>query len=138
MWKKTHSQFYPNVSAKAAWEHMSNINQWPSWHDDLESCKLEGPFVVGAHFMLKPKGGPSFKISITAIEKGKSFTDCTHFFGAKMFDTHRIETKDDGIILHNDLYVTGPLKWFWIFLVAKDVAKSIPEQMDTLAQMAKK
>lgn len=38
--------------------------------------------------MLKPKGIKAVKITLTEIEKDRKFTDCTHFFGAKMYVTH--------------------------------------------------
>jgi len=38
--------------------------------------------------MLKPKGAPAVKIKLTEINEMQNFTDCTKFFGAKMYDTH--------------------------------------------------
>ena len=138
MWTRTHSKFYPNVSSKAIWKIWVDINNWPSWHDDLDYCKLDGGFKVGSHFMLKPKGEPAVKIMLTEVDEGHSFTDCTKFFGAKMFDTHIMEVRDGGVYLSNKLVVTGPLKWLWIKLVAKKVADAAPDEMDSLVRLAQK
>ncbi len=92
----------------------------------------------GNDFLLKPKDLPAVKIRLTEIHEGYSFTDCTLFFGAKMFNTHRIDIKDEGTILSNKFVVTGPLKWLWIKLVAEKVADSIPEEMDALAHLAQR
>ena len=137
MWTRTHSQFYPGVSAETIWDIWTDINRWPTWHGDLDYCKLEGAFEVGNHFMLKPKGAPAVKINIIAIEPGRSFTDCTDFWGAKMIDTHRLEIKEDGVLLSNKLVVTGPLRWLWILLVAKHVANTIPDETEALVRLAK-
>ena len=117
MWIKEHSKEYTGVSKDAAWKIMTDINTWPTWHDDLEYCKLEGPFKEGATFLLKPKGAPKVNIKITEVKEGISFTDCTPFFGAKMYNTHMIEKSDNGILLKNKLVVTGPLRWLWSKLV---------------------
>jgi hypothetical protein len=62
----------------------------------LDYCKLECDFKVGNHFFLKPKGVQPVKIVLTEINEGYSFTDCTSFFGAKMYDTHVMEETVDG------------------------------------------
>jgi uncharacterized protein YciI len=136
MWTRNHSKFYPNTSPEMIWKIWVDINNWPSWHGDLDYCKLEGDFKVGNHFILKPLGAPAVKIRLTDINEGQSFTDCTKFFGAKMVDTHSMQAKDGGVLLSNKLTVSGPLKWLWIKLVAKNVADTVPDEMDALARLA--
>ena len=138
MWIREHSKFYPDVSPEAIWKIWVDINNWPSWHGDLDYCKLDGDFKVGNHFMLKPKGAPAVKIMLTEINEMQNFTDCTKFFGAKMYDTHSMEVKDNGVLLSNKLVVTGLLKWLWIKLVAKHVADTVSDEMDSLVNLARK
>ena len=137
MWTKSYSKVYPGVSKETAWKIATDINRWHTWHGDLDWCKLEGTFSVGNHFLLKPKGMKPVKIVLTEIEHGSSFTDCTTFFGAKMFDNHSFEETPEGLKLTNQLVVTGPLKWLWIKLVAQNVADSVPDEMEALARLAK-
>jgi hypothetical protein len=87
--------------------------------------------------MLKPKGVSPVKIVLTEIVDGHYFTDCTSFFGAKMYDTHTMIDTPDGLKLTNKLVVTGPLKWFWIKLVAQNVADTVPEEMENLIKLAR-
>ena len=138
MWTKFHSKNYSGITKERIWAIWTDVNNWPSWHGDLDYCKLEGSFAVGNHFMLKPKGAPAVKITFTNIIPNQEFTDCTHFFGAKMYDTHKMEETKDGLLLSNKMVVTGPLKWLWIMLVAKKVADSVPEEMDSLVKLARK
>jgi hypothetical protein len=98
---------------------------------------MEGSFAVGNHFMLKPKGAPAVKIILTEIVEGQKFTDCTKFFGAKMYDTHEIEETKEGLRLTNRLVVTGPLKFLWIKLVAQNVAATVPQEMESLVALAR-
>lgn len=137
MWKKSHSKTYAGVKKQTAWDIATDVNSWHEWHKDLDSCSMQGPFEVGNYFMLKPKGVKPFKIVLTDVARAQSFTDCTTFFGAKMYDTHAFEETSEGLKLTNTVVVSGPLKWLWIMLVAKNVAKSVPEQMDTLVSLAR-
>lgn len=137
MYQRKHSKFYPNISADAVWRGWTDVDNWPRWHDDLDYCRLVGPFALGSHFYLKPKGAPRFKIRITAVDEGKSFTDCTHFLGAKMYDTHTIEEKDGGVLLTNTLEVKGLLTKLWVKLVAKNVADTVPSEMDLFIKMCR-
>lgn len=136
MWTRTYSKIYSNISPDKVWKLWTDINNWPTWHDDLDYCKLEGKFKVGNYFMLKPKGASAVKITLTEIKNKESFTDCTKFFGAKMYDTHSMKITDKGVILSNKIVVTGPLRWIWIKLVAQNVANTVPHEMETLAKLA--
>jgi hypothetical protein len=137
MWTKTHSKIYQGINKKDIWRIWTDVNNWPTWHGDLDYCKMDGTFSVGNHFMLKPKGVSAVKITLVEIDEGKKFTDCTKFFGAKMYDTHAMEETSEGLQLTNTLVVTGPLKFLWIKLVAQNVANTVPEEMDALVKLAR-
>ncbi len=135
MWARTYSKTFHSLRREDVWRIWTDINNWPTWHGDLEYCKLEGHFQVGNHFMLKPKGVKPVKIWLTDINEGYSFTDCTSFLGAKMYDTHAMEETAEGLKLSNTLSVIGPLKWLWIKLVAQNVADTVPEEMESLVKL---
>lgn len=137
MWTRTYSKTFQGLKREDIWRIWTDINNWPTWHGDLDYCKLEGDFKVGNHFILKPKGVQPVKIVLTEINEGYSFTDCTSFFGAKMYDTHAMEETVDGLKLTNKLVVTGPLKWLWIKLVAQNVADTIAEETESLIKLAR-
>lgn len=137
MWKRTHSKLYEGVSKKVIWQIWTDVNNWTEWHDDLDYCRLTGPFKAGNYFMLKPKGVKAVKITLTDVQKNRRFTDCTNFLGAKMFDSHSMEETENGLLLKHEIVVTGPLKWLWIKLVAQNVANTVPNEMDALINLAK-
>lgn len=137
MWTRTFSKVYSGVRKEDVWQLWADINNWPKWHGDLDDCKIDGKFEIGNHFLLKPKGMKAVKIMLTEVEEGKKFSDCTTFFGAKMFDTHLIEETPEGLRLTNTLVVTGPLKWLWIKLVAQNVANTVPDEMEALVNLAR-
>lgn len=137
MWTKTYSKTFKDIKHEDIWRIWTDVNNWHSWHGDLDYCKLDGEFEVGNYFMLKPKGAKPVKIELIEINKGHSFTDCTSFFGAKMYDTHAMEQTSDGLKLTNTLVVTGPLKWLWIKLVAQNVADTVPDEVEKLVKLAR-
>jgi hypothetical protein len=137
MWTRHFSKVYTGVNRKTVWRLWTDINGWPAWHGELEACTLEGNFEVGNHFMLKPKGMRAVKIMLTEIHDGVSFTDCTRFPGAAMYDTHSMVETPEGLLLSNKLVVTGPLRWLWIKLVAQGVADSIGTKTDALIALAR-
>ena len=137
MWTRTYNKTFQGLKRQDIWRIWTDINNWPTWHGDLDYCKLEGKFEVGNHFFLKPKGVKPVKILLTEINEGYSFTDCTSFFGAKMYDTHSMEDTVEGLKLTNKLVVTGPLKWLWIKLVAQNVADTISEETEKLVKLAR-
>ncbi|HQS83931.1 MAG: hypothetical protein B7Y25_03440 [Alphaproteobacteria bacterium 16-39-46] len=139
MWTRTYHKTFQNVKKETLWNLWTDVNHWPDWHGDLDYCKLDGTFEIGNYFILKPKGVRPVKIILTEIEKGKKFTDCTLFFGAKMYHTLEIEEiMEDDIKLTSTLVVKGPLKWLWIKLVAQNVANTVPEEMETIVNLARK
>ncbi len=137
MWIREHQQLVKDIKKETIWALWKDINHWPAWHDDLEYCRLNGEFAVGNFFMLKPQNAPAVKIMIIEMEEGKSFTDCTKFFGAQMIDTHSMEETSEGLLLKNKLVVQGPLKWLWIHLVARHVANTVPDETEALVNLAR-
>lgn len=137
MWTREYSKVYQNVRKEDIWALWKNINNWTDWHGDLDYCKMEGDFEVGNYFMLKPKGAPAVKIKLIEIKHMNSFTDCTNFFGAKMYDTHSMEVVDGGLKISNKVVVTGWLSWLWIKLVAQNVADTAGEEIECLVKLAR-
>ncbi len=136
MWMRSHSKVYQNISAEQIWKLWTDINNWPSWNADLEYCKLEQAFKVGSVFKFKPKGAPAVQISLVEIDYEKMFTDCTKFWGAKMYGKHEMRVEGSALKLSTTITFTGILKRLWIKLVAQKVVDKFALQMDTLVQLA--
>ncbi len=136
MWQKTTTKAYGGVRAADVWRLWADVNNWVAWHSDLDYCTMSGPFTAGNTFLLKPKGAPEFKLELTEVIDGRKFTDCTKFFGARMYDTHEVEKTGDGVRLTNTLKVTGLLSFIWVKLVAANVANTVPQENDELIRLA--
>jgi hypothetical protein len=138
MWSKSYSKRVRGISAEKIWAVWTDVNQWHTWHDDIEWAKLEGQFKVGDTFKLKPKGGPEVSIRFIKIEPGQQFTDLTCFPGARMFGCHEFITHGDELELRTTISIEGFLSFVWRKLVAEKVANGLVKQTGALIEKAKR
>lgn len=137
MWQRKYSKKFPQINSKQIWKAWTDINNWHNWHKDIEYCKHDGAFAVGEIFTLKPRKVKAVQIILTDVQEEYSFTDCTIFPGAKMYTTHTIIQADNELILERETRVIGPLKWIWVFLVAKNIVKHAAEETEDLVEFAR-
>lgn len=137
MWSKSHSKKVSGLSVAQVWSVWTNVNEWHTWQPDIALAKLDGEFEVGNTFMLKPKSGPKVKIKLIQVEPLKNYTDLTIFPGAKMFGKHEFIEHADGLEIKTTMSIAGPLALLWRKLVAEDVAKGMPEQTESLINVAR-
>lgn len=137
MWVKTYSKIYQDVKKEDIWRLWADVNNWPKWDRELEYCKMDASFIVGSHFILKPINGPKVKIFLSEVIPNKKFTDYAKFPGAIMYDAHELEETSDGLRITSIITVKGFLSFIWSNLVAKNVAASVPKQMDALVELAR-
>lgn len=135
MWTRTHSIVTNKVTGQQLWQLFSDVNNWHTWDAGVEYASMEGKFEKGNHFTLKPKGGPKVKIELVETKPGKQFTDLTRFPLAKMWGDHTFEETPEGLRITTTMTVTGPLSFLWVKLVAADIVKGLPADME--AQVAK-
>ena len=137
MWVKSYSKIYRDINKEDIWHLWSDVNKWPEWDSELKYCDMKGAFVEGNHFILKPLNGPKVKITLSEVVIHKKFTDFCKFIGATMHDAHELEETPEGLRITSKITVTGPLSFLWVKIVAKNVANSVPKQMDALVNLAR-
>lgn len=137
MWVKTYTKTYLGVTKESIWRIWADVNNWPKWDKELEYCKMKGEFIQGTPFILKPKGGPKVKITLSEVIPEVKFTDYCKFLGATMFDEHMLEDIEGGVCISNTIRVQGLLSFIWVRLVAKKVANAVPIQLDALVELAR-
>lgn len=138
MWTKSYTQVFHNVSKEEIWNAWADVNNWHQWDHDIDYAKLETSFTVGSKFILKPKGGPKVTIELVEVEPMKKFTDLTKFFGAKMYGSHEISEEKEGVRLTVTISVRGIFGFIWRKLVAENIIKTAPQQMQQLVEYARK
>ena len=108
------------------------LNQWHTWQDDIDHAILQGEFRDGGTLRFKPKGGPDLTLALTDIRPLAAFTDVTRFPLARMYDTHELLDRDDGVEIRTTIRVEGPLSFLWRKLVAENIVKGLAAQTDKL------
>lgn len=136
MWTKSHSVVTQEVTKEQIWKLFSDVNNWNTWDKGLEFAKIEGTFEKGNHFILRPKGGPNVKVELLETVENRKFVDVTKFPLAKMFDEHLFEETPNGLKITNTISVNGLLSFVWIKLVAKNLADSLPSDMENQIKAA--
>jgi Polyketide cyclase / dehydrase and lipid transport len=137
MWSKSYSKTVEGLNASQVWKVWSDVNQWHTWQDDIEYAQLDGEFEKGNVFRFKPKGGPNNKIELTEVKLGSVFIDLTRFPLAKMYDTHELIDKGDGLEIKTTIRIEGPLSYLWRKLVAENVADGMEKQTDKVIERAR-
>ncbi len=137
MWKKTYSVLTKEVTKEQIWKLITDIDGWKEWDDTVEYSNILGEFKEGESFILKPKGGPKVRIKIIEIIPFQKFTDLTLFPLTKMYGEHFYEETENGLKITVTMTVTGLLSGLWIKLVARDIVKSLPEDIANQIKNAK-
>lgn len=137
MWTRTFSKSYQNITKEAIWQAWADVENWPKWDTALAYCDIKCDFEAGNHFILKPAGGPKFRIWLGEVTPHSKFTAYCKLFGAVMQHIHELEEIEEGLRITHTITVQGPLAFLWTHLVAKNVAKQVPEQTDNLVQYAR-
>jgi len=138
MWQQSYDKKFKEVDGQDIWRLWTDVNNWPKWDPDIIFCEMMGDFEKGNHFFLKPKGGPKVKIQLIEVIPGKSFADCTRFPGAKMYGRHDIEETAEGLTLKTTMTIKGPLSFIWRKIVAENIVKNMPQQLEGLVNLARK
>lgn len=137
MWQKTFSKAYKGIQKEVIWRVWSDVNNWPKWDNELKYCYMDADFSEGNEFIVKPKNGPKVLLFLSELVPNHQFTAYCKFFAATLYGTHKLEETSEGLKITNMITVTGPLTVLWTNLVAKNVAKAIPQQTDNLVEYAR-
>lgn len=109
------------ASAEAIWKLWADVEGWKKWDTEVEYASIYGQFKVGTHGVLKAKGAPKSKFTITEATPNKSFTSrsrlplCTIDF---------IHTFENGTLTHR-IEMRGVSTFFFSKIAGKSIAKWI-------------
>lgn len=138
MWHKSVSIVTSEVTQDQVWSVLTNINRWNEWDADIEWTSLKGEARLNADFVLKPKGGPKTKLTISQFDKPNVFADISHLPFAKMHTIHTLAQTSEGLNIRVDIKVTGLLTFLWSKVIAQKQIDGGISQMKYLIEKAKK
>ncbi len=136
MWTKSFSIVTKAATKEQLWKLFADVNNWHTWDEGIEYAKMEGVFEKGNRFLLKPKNGPKVNIELVDVEKNRNFTDLTRFPLAKMWGNHTFQETPEGLKITTTMTVKGILGFLWVKLVAQDIVKNLPSEMENQVKIA--
>lgn len=137
MWMSSYSTTVKGVDVDRLWRIWADVDAWHTWQSDLDHAKLEGEFVAGSTFLLKPKGGPRVRIALVTVEPNRCFVDLTRFPLARMYGAHEFIARGDEVTIRTSVSVEGALGFLWRKLVGEGVAASLEAQTQSLVARAR-
>lgn len=108
------------------WQLISDIENWPSWNEDIKSATLNGELTVGTRF--KWKSGPgTITSTLEAVDRPYLITWSGKLFGIKAVHVWRIKAVNDISI------VTTEESWSGLFarLFKKSSNKTLIKAINT-------
>lgn len=129
----THSQT-TDVTASKLWAVFSDLENWNQWDQGVEETRWVVP---GQKFLLTPKGAGPVKITVSAFEEGRLWTDQTSFPLAVMEGEHLFIPVEGGTEVRTTMTVKGPLAWLWDKIVVSGIAAGQAEQTQALIDKAR-
>jgi hypothetical protein len=108
---------------------------WPQWSPDSEWVRLDGPVAAGTNGVLKPKGGPKTRFTITALLPDREYTDTSHFPGAKLVFQHLAERHGERTELTVRVTLEGPLRRLWARILGDGFRTSVPADLARLVEL---
>ncbi len=137
MWLKSFSVTTNKASIEQIWQVLTNINHWNTWDSDIEYTKLDGEAKLGANFLLKPKGGPETKLTISAFNKPNNFSDIAHLPFANMETIHTLINTGEGVKIEVTIIVKGLLSFLWSKIIAQKQIDGGVQQTNLLIEKAR-
>ena len=108
---------------------------WPEWDPDTEWARVNGPVVVGARGVLKPKRGPKTKFIISACAPNREYTDTALLPGARLVFQHTVEPIERGSELRVLITIEGPLALPWTKIMGRSFQDSAQASLDRLVRL---
>jgi hypothetical protein len=76
------------VSPAQLYAAIADVQRWPEWDPELDSIVHDGSLAPGAVFWLKPRGGPTVKMTVEQAKPAALFSDLAHLPLATMRTRH--------------------------------------------------
>ncbi len=110
---------------------------WPLWNPELKHASLDGPLAEDAEAKIVFHTGLRLRFRIVEFEDGRLFTDEARLPGARMGHRHVIDpVPDGGSMLHNTIYIEGPLAFVWRRILGPAAIRALPRSQETIVRLA--
>lgn len=118
------------------WKIWEDVKNWNTWDHGIEYSTIDGPFKTGTTGTLKPKGGPLLYNRLTRVEPMKMFIDESKLFLATITVSHFLTESNGKTEVTNQIEMTGPLAFFFAFVIGRPMKKNLPQEMEAMVKKA--
>jgi hypothetical protein len=123
------------ATPEQVWALWTDVRTWQQWDKGLKNATLNGAFVLGATGKIIPLFGPTLTFTITAYDRGQSYTFSTKLPLASL----TIERKFIGTnptCFRHIVHFSGFLGRLWAKLLGPGFRTALPVTMDCIAALA--
>jgi len=124
------------ASPEAIWEIWQDVTNWNTWDHGIEFSTIDGPFQAGTTGTLKPKGGPLAHTKLTAVEPKNLFINEAKLTLARIIVSHFLTESNGKIHVTHQIDMTGPLAFFFAFVIGKKMKKNLPQETAAMIKKA--
>lgn len=135
MWA-TEAKHKTKAKKEQIWKLWTDVRNWNMWDDSVEFSELFGEFKAGSKGILKSKGGPKTKFTITECSKFKSFTNTSVLPFCKMDFVHTITETKDGIEIIHKVVMTGFMTFLFSKIIGGKLKSGLPGVVKKLVKTA--
>lgn len=117
---------------RAVWRLWTEVAGWPRWDTELEWARLDTPFVPGGGGMLKPRGGPAARFTLTVVQARQAYTMRTPLPGGALI-IERFQMR--GAFTHRVRF-EGVLGGVFAEMMGPGFRRALPQAMQRLSALA--
>lgn len=134
MWK-TEIRVKTQATKESIWSRWKSIERWKDWDNSIEFAYLNDSFHEGASGLIKPKGGPKTKFTITKIVENEIFVNQSRLpFCTIDFIHEIIQDKNDIVVVHK-IEMRGVLSFLFSKIMGADMARELPNSVNMLIEL---
>jgi hypothetical protein len=123
-------------SPEAVWALWVDVSAWPTWDHEIEFARIHGPFEVGTTGVVKARGGPKARFTLTDVHEGYGFSDQTRLPLATVTFHHRMRREDGALLLEHEVTISGRSTFLFKRIVGAKIARGLPAAVTALARQA--
>lgn len=132
----TEASFVSQASPDVIWRLWSDVLNWNTWDEGIETVSLEGAFAPGSEGTLTPGGASPLPYRILEATPLQSFSDVTELPGAHLEFIHRLEVTPAGTKITHRVEISGPAWQAYAEGLGQALKQDLPKTLAKLAQVA--
>lgn len=118
------------------WRIWTDVAGWSRWDPEVESSRLDGPFVEGRRGVLKPRGGPETPFVLIEVDRSRGFSNRSRLPFASLTFIHTLREEAGETVIEHRVEMDGPLTFLFSRLLGAGLARSLPTAVERLARFA--